>query len=198
MLELILVRHGETDGNIKLTALGTTDLPLNDRGVRQAQTLARVFALEKPDAIYASPLKRARSTADIINERHGITIVPMLDLCERNFGIWENLAVTDIRVRYEAEYAAWQQDLADYVIPDGESARQAYDRNIRAIEELIQKHPQGKIIVVTHLGVIRNILSYLMGMGISGAWHFQANTGSICRLKVDENGFAVLTSFNEF
>jgi len=198
VLELVLIRHGETEGNLRPTALGATDLSLNERGRRQAQTLARVFALERPDAIYTSPLNRARETAEIINQKHGLSLELLPDLRERNFGIWENLPVEEIRSRYEAEYAAWEQDLADYVIPEGESAREVYERNTRAIDAITKNHPEGRVLVVTHLGCIRNILAHLLGMELAGAWRFQANTGSICRLKLDENGFAVLTSFNEF
>lgn len=198
MLELILIRHGETAGNLRLTALGTTDLPLTERGKRQAHSLGRVFALQKPEAVYTSPLIRAMETAEAIVRPHNMTAEPLLDLCERRFGIWENLLVDEIRTRYEEEYAAWQEDLMDYVIPLGESARECYDRNSRLVEELLHRHSEGTVILVTHLGCIRNILAHLLGMGIEGAWRFQAHTGSICRVQIDENGHGVLTSLNEF
>ncbi|MBR5236926.1 MAG: histidine phosphatase family protein [Clostridia bacterium] len=197
MLELILVRHGETAGNLRPTALGTTDLPLTERGRRQANSLSRVFALKRPEAIYTSPLRRASETAEAIAQPHGITVETIFDLCERRFGIWENMAVDDIRAEYEAEYTAWQQDLADYAIPGGESARQVYDRCAEVINELLKKHNEGSVVVVSHLGTIRCILAYLLGMGIEGSWRFQVNNGGICRVMIDENASGVLTAFNE-
>ncbi len=197
MLELVLIRHGETAGNLRPTALGSTDLPLTERGRRQAHSLARVFALKKPEAIYASPLKRAADTAEAIARQHHMMVETMLDLSERHFGVWENLPVDEIRSAHSEEYAAWEQDLADYVIPGGESARAVYERNARLVDDLIKRHTDGTLILVTHLGCIRNILAHLLGMGLEGSWRFQVNTGSICRLQLDENAYAVLTAFNE-
>ncbi len=198
MLELVLIRHGETEGNLRTTALGVTDLPLTERGRRQASSLARVFTLEKPEAVYSSPLKRATETAEPIAKKHHMLVETMLDLEERNFGIWENMPVEEIRAVYPEEYAAWEENLADYVIPQGESAQEAYTRNARFVDTIIRRHTEGKIVVVTHLGCIRNMLAHLLGMGIEGAWRFKVNTGSICRLQIDENGYAALTAFNEF
>ena len=118
MLELILIRHGETAGNLRPTALGTTDLSLTERGRRQASTLSRLLSLESLTAIYTSPLKRAVETAEMIAKPHHMMAETMLDLEERHFGIWENLPVEEIRAKYEAEYMAWQADLAGYM-PSG-------------------------------------------------------------------------------
>ncbi len=197
MLELVLIRHGETAGNIRPTALGTTDLPLTERGKRQAHSLSRIFRLEKPEAIYASPLKRAQDTAIAIAEPHHMTVETMLDLSERNFGLWEGLSVDEIQSRHEAEYAAWQADLVDYVIPCGESAREVYDRNVRLLDELLRRHTEGRVLLVTHLGCIRSMLAHLLGMGIEGSWRFKVHNGAVCRLQIDETGYGVLTSFNE-
>ncbi|MBQ4517306.1 MAG: histidine phosphatase family protein [Clostridia bacterium] len=198
MLELILVRHGETTGNLRPTALGTTDLPLTERGRRQASTLARVLGLVPPTAIYTSPLKRAVETAEIIAKPHHMMAETMLDLEERHFGIWENMAVEEIRANYEAEYMAWQQDLPGYVIPQGESAQMCYERNVRFLEEIVSRHTEGKVVVVSHLGCIRNMIAHLLGMGVESGWRFPVENGRICRLQIDENGYAVLTAFNEF
>lgn len=198
MLELILIRHGETAGNLRPTALGTTDVSLTERGRRQASTLARLLSLETPTAIYTSPLKRALETAEMVAKPHHMMAETMLDLEERHFGIWENMPVDEIRAKYEAEYMAWQADLPGYVIPQGESAQETYDRNVRFIEEIVRRHTEGKVVVVSHLGCIRNMIAYLLGMGIEGAWHFSVENGRICRLRIDENAYAVLTAFNEF
>ncbi len=198
MLELILVRHGETTGNLRPTALGTTDLPLTERGKRQSTTLARLFALEKPEVIYTSPLKRATETAEAIAKPHHMMVETILDLEERNFGIWENLSVEEIKATYPEEYATWQQDLAEYVIPQGESAAELYKRTSRFVDDVIRRNAGGKIIIVSHLGCLRSILAHLLGMGVEGMWRFNIENGKICRLRIDENAYAVLTAFNEF
>ncbi len=198
MLELILVRHGETAGNLRLTALGTTDLPLTERGKRQAHSLGRALALQKIDAIYTSPLVRAVDTAKAIAKSHGFLPEEMLDLCERRYGLWENTLVDELPVKFPEEHAAWQADPLDYVIPLGESLRECYDRNVRVLEMLLRRHTEGTIVLVSHAGCIRNMLAHLLGMGIASVNKFQVNTGSICRLKIDDKCHGVLTSFNEF
>ncbi len=199
MLELILVRHGETAGNLRLTALGTTDLPLTERGKRQAHSLGRALALQKIDAIYTSPLVRAADTAEAIARPHSILPEQMLDLCERRYGLWENTLVDELRVKFPEEYTAWQADILDYVIPLGESLRECYERSVRLVDMLIRRHSEGgTVVLVTHGGCIRNMLAHLLGLGINGVTKFQVNTGSLCRIKIDEDGQSSLTSFNEF
>ena len=97
MLELVLIRHGETASNIKGTHLGTTDVPLNERGKRQALALQRVFAKEEISAVYTSPLSRAKDTAEAIAKKHDTFVEPVMDLIERNYGIWEDMTIDEIR-----------------------------------------------------------------------------------------------------
>ena len=196
MLEIILVRHGETEGNLRPTAIGTTDLPLTERGRRQAYSLSRMFALKKPDAIYASTLKRAMDTAEMIAQPHDLSIEPVLDLGERNFGLLENRTLDSIRTEFEEEYDAWQADLAGYVMPGGESMQTVYDRSVRTIEAILKRHEEGSVIVVSHYNPIRAMLAHLLGMGIEGLWRFEVKNGAACRLEI-QGSHAVLTAFNE-
>ncbi|NJD01627.1 MAG: histidine phosphatase family protein [Ruminiclostridium sp.] len=96
MLELILVRHGETDSNIRGAYCGWTDPDLNSKGMAQAQRVAEMLKGEKPDAIYSSCLKRAFNTSLIISK--GLNPEILLDerLNEQNFGEWEDLTYCEI------------------------------------------------------------------------------------------------------
>lgn len=198
MLELILIRHGETESNTRMTYLGHTDIPLNARGIRQVNRTAQVFMQEQIDEIYASPLERAMQTAEAINKYHKKQIVRLEELSERDFGIWDDLTYEEIRQRYPQEHDDWVRDWVHYQIPRGESALEVYERNARAIGDIVSRHPDGgRVIVVTHLGCIRNILAYLLGMGMEGTLRFAIRNAGICRVKIDEGNFAVLTSMNE-
>ncbi|MGE4283658.1 MAG: histidine phosphatase family protein, partial [Clostridia bacterium] len=90
----------------------------------------------------------------------------------------------------------WLQDWMDFKIPEGESAREVFDRNVQAVDDIINKHKQGKVALVTHLGVVRNITAYLLGMTLEGSWHFRVSNGSITRIQVDD-GYGVMISLNE-
>lgn len=197
MLELILVRHGETANHVTNKHIGVTDIPLGERGKRQALSLARTFAREKLDAVYTSPLIRARDTAQPIAKALSIQAEELSGLCDRNYGIWENMTMDEIQEKYPDEHREWYENWLEYEIPRGESERQIYERNAAALKVILDRHDKGKVLIVSHLCCIQNILSLLLDMNVEGGWHFQANHAGICRLKLDEYGFAAMTSFNE-
>ncbi len=197
MLELILMRHGETESNTRMAYVGRTDVPLNPRGEKQVTRAAQHFMQENLDAIYVSPLKRTMQTARAILKYQDKPLIKKPELCERDFGIWDDLSYEEIQAQYPAEHDAWLADWANYQIPRGESAAEVYERNCRAVDEIVAEHPDGRVLVVTHLGCIRNMLAYLLGMGLPGTFRFTVRTAGICRVEIDEGQFAVLKSLNE-
>src|ERR1700704_5690388 len=150
MTELLLVRHGETDGNAEGKLQGHTDRPLNDYGRRQAQALADRLAGEDIDAVYASDLSRARETAEILAAKHGLTVVVDPDLREKNWGNWEGLT-SDERLHVEFE---------------GETSEAHRDRMLIAVERIVERHPEGRILVVTHGGSLRRIQAAVSGFAL--------------------------------
>ena len=148
MTTLLLVRHGETDWNAAGRLQGHTDRPLNEYGRRQAKELAARLAGEGADAIYASDLVRARETAEILGERLGLPVVVDADLREKNWGTWEGLT-GDERVHVE------------YV---GESTEEHRDRVMGAIRRIAERHPDQRVVVVTHGGSLRRIQAAVNGV----------------------------------
>lgn len=196
MIELILVRHGETDSNKKGTYCGWTDVELNEEGIKQACSARDKLKGIKVDAIFSSPLKRAFRTAEIINENFNLGIDCVEALKERNFGVWEDLSYRDICDRFPEQIKLWEADWANYCIEGGESVIQAYDRVITFVDGLIKNNKYGVFLLVTHLGCIRNILSHLLGMGTEGSWRFRVGNGSITRIEINDEGYAYLTLLN--
>ena len=150
MTELLLVRHGETDWNAEGKLQGHTDRPLNDYGRRQAEALADRLAGEDIDAVYASDLSRARETAEILAAKHGLTVVVDPDLREKNWGNWEGLT-SDERLHVEFE---------------GETSEAHRDRMLTAVERIVERHPEGRIVVVTHGGSLRRIQAAVSGFAL--------------------------------
>ncbi|MCX7708635.1 MAG: alpha-ribazole phosphatase [Clostridia bacterium] len=196
MLQLILVRHGETDSNKNRTYLGWTDVALNDDGIRQAYEAKRKLVGIKVDAIYASPLKRAYHTAEIINEAFQLEIQLEDNLKERNFGVWDNLTLDEIKAKYQQEYDLYVQDWINYCVTDGESSIQAYNRVTSFTDQLVKRNKEGTILLVTHLGCIRKIIASMLGMTIEDSWRFKLDNGSITRLEVNDEGYAYLSLLN--
>jgi uncharacterized phosphatase len=101
MTELYLVRHGETDWNRQRRIQGLTDIPLNDTGRAQARATGELLARRSWDAVYASPLARARETAAIIAGELGLPGPTLLDaLVERNYGDAEGLDWMQVDSRF--------------------------------------------------------------------------------------------------
>ncbi len=195
MIRLILVRHGETDDNIRLAYLGWTDALLNQNGIKQSIIARDKLKFEKVDKVYSSPLKRCYETSEIINENFGLNIITTDNLKERNFGEWDNLTYFEIKTKFPNEHDLWIEDWINYKINKGESAAEAFERTKTFIDNLLKENENGCFLVTTHLGCIRNIISYLLGMGIEGSWRFRIDNAGISYIEINE-GFAVISKMN--
>lgn len=144
---LTVVRHGETDWNRDRRIQGQTDIPLNEVGLRQADELRGVLDGVPLDAVYASDLERAWQTAAVVAEPRGLAVQRRPALREKDFGTWEGLTDSEVRVRFpDAVAGSWG---------DGETADELSRRVLGAIDEIVAAHPGGSVLVVSHGGAIR-------------------------------------------
>jgi broad specificity phosphatase PhoE len=97
-----LLRHGQTDWNIDLRLQGSSDIPLNETGRNQAAVAGATFSREDWDVIIASPLSRARDTAQIVAHQLNMPVVIVPELVERSFGVAEGFSHSEWRKMYEA------------------------------------------------------------------------------------------------
>ncbi len=167
MLELWLVRHGQTDWNIDGRIQGQSDVPLNETGRAQAQALAQKLAGVPFVAVYSSDLERARETAEIIAAPHGLPVQIDARLREVHQGDWEGLNLMDIRERYDWEYRHDQSYSPDFRPPGGESAREVAGRIQAAIEDIHTAHPHGgAVLVVSHGLATATVACQVNGVGL--------------------------------
>ena len=150
MTTLLLVRHGETDWNAEGRLQGHTDTLLNDFGRRQAKALAEDLAGRRIDALYAGDPARARETAEIVGARIHLPVELLVDLREKDWGTWEGL--TSI-----------ERERVAFVGETTEAHRARVHRVLRSISE---RHPGGRVLVVTHGGSIRRVQAAAMGMAL--------------------------------
>jgi probable phosphoglycerate mutase len=147
---LILARHGETDWNRDGIWQGHGDPPLNDLGRRQAAELAERLAGTELDALYSSDLRRAYETAEIVGRRKGLEITADPDLREMDVGSWSGLTSEEITTRFPGMSAH-----------DGEQ-REAFDaRALGALTRIAGAHEDGRVLVITHGGVVRALERHL-------------------------------------
>lgn len=187
--EIIIIRHGESLGNINRIMLGHTDLDMSPRGYQQAEACADFLAGERIDAIYSSDLIRAFNTAKPHAMRHGLRIIKDERLREMHVGVWENRPFSENAEKYPELHREWRESFATIVFPGGESVAEAGKRFHAAVLDIAEKNLGGCILIATHAGVLRSFWGQLLGLPLSEigrAVPFAVNA-SVSRL-VYENG----------
>jgi probable phosphoglycerate mutase len=170
--QVIIVRHGETEWNLRLIRQGHLDSPLTDRGMAQAKALAQRLAQEKFTTLYSSDLGRAVQTAQEIANVTGHSIVTDPRLRERHLGIFQGLSGQEIQARFPEEYRFHRTLGPTYVIPEGESVEQQVARNIEYLNELAEKHLGEAIVVVTHGGVLSGLFRHTFSIPFTAPRRF--------------------------
>jgi broad specificity phosphatase PhoE len=195
---LYLVRHGATDANLQrpyvLQGRGM-DLPLNERGLRQAQCVRKLFERTAIAAIYSSPLRRAFQTAEAIAEPHRLDVATIDALIECDVGRWEGMAWEQIRVEFPREYADFQRDQSQFPYLGGETYRDVSLRALPVLAELLERHAGRSIVAVAHNVVIRACVATLLGIPLVRAKDVNQGNGSVNVLRW-ENGRTDLVTLN--
>lgn len=165
---IIYVRHGKPDfPHDRLYCDDREDPPLTDEGRRQAEAAAQLLASLEPqvDTVYASPLQRARSTAEPIVAALGDPALHLdQELKERPFGEWDGLYFDTIANDYPEEFKAWKRDPVNFVPRGGEPMLEHRARIIGAVERIVARHPGETVVVVAHVGPIRMCISAALQM----------------------------------
>lgn len=163
MTEILLARHGETEWNAERRWQGHTDVPLNALGRDQAHDLAARLAGEHLDVIYASDLSRARETAEIVGAALGVPVRTLPELREIDVGSWSGRTTEEIQ--REDHGARDRVREHGYGWEGGETPAQMAERVVAAVRELAAAHPDGRILLVAHGGVIRALGAAAAGIG---------------------------------
>jgi len=171
--QIIIVRHGQTEWNIKGIRQGNLDSALTENGIAQAKALALRLAREKFSALYSSDLGRAVQTAEEIAALTGHEIVTDARLRERHLGIFQGLNGDEIKARHPEEYKLHRTVGPNYVIPGGESVRQQVERNVAYFNELAAKHQGEQIVVVTHGGVVSGFFRHTLSIPLEVPRRFE-------------------------
>jgi probable phosphoglycerate mutase len=176
---LYLVRHGQSTWNREHRIQGQLDPPLSADGRRQAELLAARLSGRTFAGHYASDLKRAFETAEVIAARVGAPPTPEAALREIFLGEWEGLRTEEIAERYPAAWARWVHDPNWDIVPGGEREAAFEARVAGAVDDLFLRHPHGDVLVVTHGGVIQVALHRIVGKPSRGLFPFRIENASI-------------------
>ncbi len=196
MTRVYLVRHGQTEWNRSLVFRGRVDIPLNERGHKEAKAIAEALKDKKVDAIYASPLRRSIETAQPIAEFFNLEIVPVQGLIDISYGEWEGLTFDEVKKRYKDQYVKWEKrpDLVRF--PKGETLDEVMERSFRAFKGIVKENPGKSILVIPHRVVNKALLCAILGLSNSHFWEIKQDTGCINLIEYSSDGL-ILCMMND-
>ncbi|WP_264844131.1 histidine phosphatase family protein [Caldinitratiruptor microaerophilus] len=162
----LLARHGETEWNRDGRWQGQSDVALSALGLAQARALGQRLAPEPVAAIYSSDLIRARATADAIARALARPAPVHLDrrLREVDVGRIAGLTRREVAEAFPEFWAALKDHPVDTRFPGGETFRELEARVLEAVQEIAARHPDETVVVVTHGGVIRSVVAWVLGL----------------------------------
>ncbi|MBY7145120.1 histidine phosphatase family protein [Virgibacillus sp. NKC19-3] len=179
MTAICLIRHGETDWNAAGRLQGETDIPLNNTGVRQAEECAASLRPADYDVLITSPLKRAKRTAEIINNKLDLPFVEMGNFKERAFGDAEGMTMKERLTAYP-----------DKNFPNRETMDAFTQRVMAGIDTITKNYPDQSVLLVAH-GAVINLILTIVSNGKIGADTTKLLNACISNIHYQENQWNV-------
>ena len=180
--EIILIRHGETEWNSQKRMQGHSNSDLSSVGQAQIQALGQWMKNVPFDLIYSSYSLRAKQTAEAITQFSGHELQFDQRLREKNLGVFEGLTSEEARERHPEVFRLFKTAGSTYVIDEGESTQQLQDRALEIINEIRIKHPEERVLLVTHGGFIRVVMKHSLGLSLETPTRFLIRNTGVFRL----------------
>ena len=197
---VLLVRHGQSQGNAEGRFGGHSPTPLSELGHRQAEATARALASERVTAIYASDLLRAVQTAEPLARATGLDLTRTPALRERSVGLMEGLTFEEAAAAHPEGYAALLRRDFEHVLAGGESYRQLLDRAAGELDRAVERHRGGTVALFSHTGTICILALHLMGAldapRLKPVWLSSSNCG-VTRFSIDHGGLIRIKALND-
>jgi broad specificity phosphatase PhoE len=196
-VQIVLVRHGATDWNLQGRCQGATDRELSEVGIRQAEQIATLLRDENIEAVYASDLRRARQTAELISQPHNLPVMIEENIRELNHGALEGLTFNEIKQSYSEFLARWRTEPAEIQVPGGEKLIDVAERAWEGVTRIAERHVAAEsIVVVSHNFPILGIVCRVTGTHLNNYRSFHLDPCGITRLQRNGASAWSLTEVN--
>ena len=196
-MNLILMRHGQTELNRERKIQGINNSRLNRTGQSQAKALASRIVFESPKALYTSPVTRAMETAEIISHQVGLTPRPLIGLSEHNVGLLEGLSSKEMRIKYPDFAMQWDADPFNALPPEGNTLREIQETAWGTMLSLNENHENESVLAVSHNFTILCLVTKALDIPLINYRKFMVSLCGITRINFDPTGNAKLVSLNE-
>ncbi|SUB82806.1 Alpha-ribazole phosphatase [Pragia fontium] len=197
-MRLYLVRHGMTEINQRGVYFGLTDHPLNEEGIRQAESLAQRLSLIQFEQVITSGLLRTQQTAAYICPLNRESHQVLAGLNEISFGQWEGRHYQELEQNDAEHYLAWCNDWQGIAPPEGESFNQfslRVEQTFTAWLKQAEAAALQNVLLVGHQGTLRCILLSLLNMPAEAFWHFTFHHDAYSVIDIHQ-GHAVIRHLN--
>jgi broad specificity phosphatase PhoE len=194
MTTFLLVRHGTVNAIGRYLAGRAPNEHLNDVGRAQVEGMAERFAGVTIDAIFTSPLERARETAGALLQCAGGTLVSADELLELDFGEWTGKTFDELSA--DPRWARFNTHRTTTRIPGGELIVEVQNRTVRFIQRLADERPDGRVMLVTHGDVIRSAICFYLGLPLDQMQRFEVDCASVSVLEL-RAGVPILRSIGD-
>ncbi len=192
-MRLYIVRHGETQWNAESRAQGSMNVQLTENGINQARSLANRIQHYPIDVIYSSDLDRAYETAKIIGKKINLEVNILNELREMSFGKWEGLTMAEIQQKYRDHYIVWRSTPHQAKIPDGEKLLDVQTRSLKAVHQLLKRHKDQNILIVSHGVTIKSMILGLMDIELSNFYKIKQDNACLNIIEFREYGPVIVT-----
>jgi broad specificity phosphatase PhoE len=187
MLEILFVRHGQTEFNARRQVMGRQPIPLNDLGLKQAEELAERLAASGIRAVITSPVLRAKQTAEAIGAKLGLEVEEAAELAELDYGEWVNRDIDELIAENPAEWKKYRTRPDRMSFPGGESVGQASKRIGAFADGVVKRLGYGRVALVSHADVIKIAMVHLLGLELKHMARLSIDNCAVCMLRLTEN-----------
>jgi len=187
MLELVFIRHGQTEYNATRKVMGRRPIPLNEMGRGQAASVAKRLEGVELNAIFTSPMRRAVETSEIIAAgRNGMKVEPNEGLAELDYGDWIGLDFDELINERAEEWNSYRKDPANMKFPGGKSVREESKRIGAFMDEVVNGFEKGRVALVSHADVIKVAMLHALGMDLDHIRRFTLDNCAICMVRISK------------
>ena len=188
MSTIYLVRHGITTANKEDRFAGRTGEELHAEGIKQIGQVGEKLHSENITAIYCGPAKRTMQSAEILGSLLNIPVSVLAELDEINIPHWDGLTKDEIRKQFGAQYPTWHSAPQDFDLAGCETLAQVQSRAVGTVNQLLASAREQKILLVSHLIVLRCLVLFFKGLAINDFRSIKIDNGSILQISENENG----------
>jgi broad specificity phosphatase PhoE len=187
-MAFIIIRHGQKEsGNYFNPVLRHQDSPLSKRGIEEAVKLASIFSKSYISAIYVSSYKRTYQTIEPLSRELGLAPIVDERLNELDNGVLDDMNEQEFEKSYPEEWKAYKSRTADFRFPGGETGEEASIRIGSFLEEKMKMNKGENIIIVSHDGLIRICMCYILGLPVFHRGDFKVDLCGITKIEFQED-----------